>query len=563
MAGLSAAPAGSAVELRGPGNARMFAIIAELRWRLLLNSLRTIRGRLEALSRVFAAVTMTTLSVGGAVGLAIVSYIAVDNGHLYFFNLIFWGIFLFWQMYPVLGSAFSAPFEFGSLLRFPMSFSSFYFLNLTFGLLDPISLVCLLWLLGVSVGVGIANVSLLPWTILALFIFGAMNVLLSRTVYVWLERWLAKRRTREALGILFLFMMIGFQFIGPFISRWQRHGSPKFREYAYLFHIADFLPPGLAKLILTDASRGDQMFALLAVVALAAYALGIAALLGTRLHAQFIGENLNESLAPTVAGHQEKSYAAWDLRLLPTPVAAIFEKEVRYLLRSAPIIFTFVMPLFVLAMFRFVPMRGSSGSGSSILLRAPDWAFPVGAGYALLILANIVYNSFGADGPGLQFFLTAPVRLRDVLLAKNLAHSAVLVLAVSGVLITTIVLYRPPSLAVTFGTVAALLFALPLNLAAGNMMSIYSPKKYDFGAFNRQRTTGATAFVSMGVEALVVGIAAAVFFLSRYLQRVWLAGFIFLPLAAVSIVIYWFILNLAERRALERREILVAEICRT
>ena len=141
MAGLSAAPPGSASELRGLSNVRMFAIIAELRWHLLRNSLRTIRGRLEVISRGFATVTMTMLSIGGAIGLAIASYLTVDDRRFSSFALIFWGIFIFWQMYPVLGSAFSAPFEFGSLLRFPMRFSSFYILNLAFGLLDPVSLV--------------------------------------------------------------------------------------------------------------------------------------------------------------------------------------------------------------------------------------------------------------------------------------------------------------------------------------------------------------------------------------------------------------------------------------
>jgi ABC-2 type transport system permease protein len=544
-----------------PGNARLFAVVAELRWRLLLNSLRTIRGRLEALSRIFTGVTMTMISIGGAFGLGVASYFSVDGGRLFFFRLIFWGIFIFWQMYPVLGSAFSAPFEFGSLLRFPMRFSTFYVLNLAFGLLDPVSLVCILWLVGVLVGIGLANATLLTWAIPALLLFGAMNVLLSRTVYVWLEKWLAKRRTREALGILFLFLIIGFQFAGPLAGRWGKYSVPRFHEYAYLLHVADLLPPGLPNLALTDANRGDQALAALSLAALAAYAAGIAALLGTRLRAQFVGENLSESLAPVRITGQERAYTAWDLPLLPAPVAAIFEKEVRYLLRSAPIIFTFVMPLFVLAMFRFVPMHGRSGS--SILLRAPDWAFPVGAGYALLILANIVYNNFGADGAGLQFFFTAPVKLRDVLLAKNLAHSAVLASATLGVLITTIVLYRPPSLAVTFGTLAGLLFAMPLNLIAGNLMSIYSPKKYDFGAFNRQRATGTTAFVSMGVEAAVVAIAASVFFLARFLQHLWLAGIFFLPLAAISITVYWVVLNQTARRALGRREEMIAEICRT
>lgn len=562
MAGLSGPPATApSTELRGLSNLRMFAIIAELRWNLLRNSLRTIRGRLEAVSRAFATITMTMLSIGGAIGLSIASYLTVEDHRSSYLALIFWGIFIFWQMYPVLGSAFSTPFEFGNLMRFPMRFSSFYLINLAFGLLDPVSLVCILWLFGVFVGLVLADASLLPWAFLSLFSFGVVNVLLSRAVYVWLERWLAKRRTREALGLLFVFMMICFQFIGPLATRWQRENAVPLGRYASVFHVANYLPPGLAKMVLIDARRGDQMFSILSLAALAVYAIGIAALLGVRLHAQFIGENLSEALAPAPAGHQEKVRAAWDLSLLPAPVAAIFEKEMRYLFRSAPIIFTFVMPLFLLAMFRIVPSHGKHDS--SFLVNAPDWAFPIGAGYALLILANIVYNSFGADGPGLQFILTAPVRLRDVLLAKNLAHAAVFILVTSGVLIATIVLYRPPSLAVTFGTVMALLFALPLNLAAGNMMSIYSPKKYDFGAFNRQRSTGTTAFVSMGVEAVVVGIAAAVFFLTRFLERVWLAGIIFLPLAAVAFVVYWVVLNLAARRALARREILIAEICRT
>jgi len=195
-------------------------------------------------------------------------------------------------------------------------------------------------------------------------------------------------------------------------------------------------------------------------------------------------------------------------------------------------------------------------------VKAPDWAFPIGAAYAMLILTNIVYNCFGADGGGLQLYVTAPVRLRDVFLAKNLAHSAVLALAIAGVLVATIALYRPPSLAITFGTAVAIVFALPLNLAIGNLMSVYSPKKYDFSAFNRQRATGATALVSMGVEVVIVAIAIGIFFLARFLHRVWLAGFMFLPLAAISIFVYWLILKLAERRALERREILIAEICR-
>ncbi|MGC1684106.1 MAG: hypothetical protein WA734_00655, partial [Candidatus Acidiferrales bacterium] len=80
MAGLSAPPAPApSSEFRGLSNLRMFAIIAQLRWNLLRNSLRTIRGRLEAVSRAFATITMTMLSIGGAIGLSIASYLTVAD----------------------------------------------------------------------------------------------------------------------------------------------------------------------------------------------------------------------------------------------------------------------------------------------------------------------------------------------------------------------------------------------------------------------------------------------------------------------------------------------------
>ena len=560
MAGLSAAPVASVSSPRGPGIGHLLVIIARLRWSLFVNSMRTIRGRLEAVSRLFAAITMCTLAFGGAFAFGILSYLAIHKEKFIYLALLLWAVFAFWQLYPIIGSAFSAPFEFGNLLRFPISFPSYFVLNLAFGVLDPVSLVCLFWLVGMFVGIAVASPMLIPWAFVILALYGALNVFLSRAVYVWLERWLAQRRTREVLGVVFLFVMIGMQLVGPIATRWHKHPSPVVARLAALSMVADVLPPGLAKRAIADAGHAAPGYALLSIVALGVYSLGIAALLGTRLHAQFIGENVSETLAPVPVAEIGTVRAAWELPFLSAPIAAIFEKEIRYLVRSAPMIFTFVMPLFVLVIFRFAPQSGRGGA--SFLVKAPDWAFPIGAAYAMLILTNIVYNCFGADGGGLQLYVTAPVRLRDVFLAKNLAHSAVLALAIAGVLVATIALYRPPSLAITFGTAVAIVFALPLNLAIGNLMSVYSPKKYDFSAFNRQRATGATALVSMGVEVVIVAIAIGIFFLARFLHRVWLAGFMFLPLAAISIFVYWLILKLAERRALERREILIAEICR-
>jgi len=560
MAGLSPLPAEPSEQLRLPSNFDLFSAVADLRWRLLVNSLRTVRGRLELLSRFFVAFTAGMVAIGGAAFLAPVSYFAIQNRRPEYISLALWFIFTFWQLFPLMGSLASVPFEFGTLLRFPMSFSTFWWLAFAYGLVDPICVVSLFWLLAILAGVGIASLSLLPGAALILTVFALVNLFLQRALHLWLERWLARRKAREILGVVFLFFIIGMQFLGPLVARVQRRPQAAVNSLNVVSRIATVLPPGLAGFSMQEFDRGDSLQALAACAALGAYAAIFAALFNSRLHAQFVGENLSEAAAPVEIRAPGELRQSWNLRGLSGPVAAVFEKEVRYLLRSAPVIFMLVMPVVVLAIFRINPAR--SGARSALFATAADWAFPVGAAYALLMLSNMVYNAFGADGSGLQFFFIAPVPLRDVLLAKNMGHLAVMVVDTVLVLIASSLLFRPPRGDVVFVTLAALLFAFPLNLAAGNLMSVYSPKRYDLATFGRQRANTGTAIVAMIVQAFELGVCFLVIFACYRAGQVWFAGIIFVLLAAVAFAVYWAILNKSAQAALDRREVLVAEITR-
>ena len=106
-------------------------------------------------------------------------------------------------------------------------------------------------------------------------------------------------------------------------------------------------------------------------------------------------------------------------------MAAVFEKEIRYLLRSGPMLLTLIMPIFMLVVFRFGAMNSARHSGG-FLTRTPNLAFPVAAAYTLLMLTNLVYNNFGGDAGGIQFFYASPVSFRDIVLAKNLTHAGIL-----------------------------------------------------------------------------------------------------------------------------------------
>jgi hypothetical protein len=221
---------------------------------------------------------------------------------------------------------------------------------------------------------------------------------------------------------------------------------------------------------------------------------------------------------------------------------------------------TLIMPIFMLVIFRLGPL--SSLRHSSALSRTPDMAFPGAAAYSLLVLTNLVYNSFGGDGGGIQFFYASPVQFRQIILGKNLTHAAILILNAAFAWFAVSYLYGPPHLAVTVATIIGLFFAAPLNFTAGNLLSIYSPKKRDFATFGRQNVSQTTVLASFGMQIVIVGIGAAVFAIARLYHNQWVAPVLFVLLAAIAMPIYVMVLGRLDRIALQRREVLLAELCR-
>jgi len=95
MAGVSPLPAEVSDRPRGPSNYALFSAVTELRWRLLVNSLRTIRGRLELASRILAGFSVTMLALGGTAFLALVSYFSIVEHHPVYLAIALWGMFAF------------------------------------------------------------------------------------------------------------------------------------------------------------------------------------------------------------------------------------------------------------------------------------------------------------------------------------------------------------------------------------------------------------------------------------------------------------------------------------
>lgn len=537
------------------------AAIADLRWRIFVNSLRSTRGKLELISRVIVGLVFVIGGFGGALGMGGSAWYFVSRGKAEHLAILFWPVFVFWQVFPLMATAFTNNPDSSDLLRFPLTYRSYFLVRLAYGSFDPATALGSLWLFGILLGIGVASPALLPWTLLVLLLFAAFNLLLMQMVFAWVERWLAQRRTREIMGILFIVFMLSFQLIGPVMQHFGGHAHPEVRRFVeILVPIQGALPPGLAADAIAQVSHDQFMAGFSSLLLLGALALTMGYFLHLRLRAQFRGENLSEAGMRRDLENAQGQSLGWDLPGFSQAVAAVFEKEVRYLARSGPMLLTLVMPMLMLVIFRLGPMGSAPGAG--FFTRAPGMAFPGVAGYALLMLTNLVYNNFGGDSGGIQFFYASPIRFSQIVLAKNLSHASILLFDTALSWLAVTLLYGRPMLDVTIATLAGLLFAAPVNFTVGNVLSLYSPKKLDFSTFGRQRASQITVLVSLGVQIVVVGVGVSAFVIARYYANLWIATLVFLSLAVISFSIYGITLKHIDHIALERREALISELCR-
>src|SRR6202795_3221823 len=159
-----------------PQARQQLAAVAGVRWRIFVNSLRTFRGRLELASRVFTGLAFVTGGIGGAAGLGGAAWYLLLQGNSQWFGVLLWPVFLFWQLFPLMATAFTQNVESSNLLRFPLSYRSYFLIRLVYGSLDPATAVAGMWLLGIDIGIGVARPSVLPWATIVLLTFALVNI---------------------------------------------------------------------------------------------------------------------------------------------------------------------------------------------------------------------------------------------------------------------------------------------------------------------------------------------------------------------------------------------------
>ncbi|MGH9594276.1 MAG: hypothetical protein ACRD5L_14385, partial [Bryobacteraceae bacterium] len=344
--------------MRIPGLPEQVWLVMVLRWRMFRHGLRSVSAKLHMIGMIVTGLMWGLISVGVGVGIGVGSYFLMQRMQLQILGLILWGIFLFWQVFPILAAQFAPNFDSSSMLRFPLRFSSFFAINLGYGLADPTALTGVLWHLALLAGIGLARPELLPGAALVVFLSVAMNLLLGRMIFTWLERLLAQRRTREYMFVLFFVAVIALQFSGVVVQKW---GHPLGGFFQRTMGFWSALPPGRAGSAISAFALWYTSEALVSCAALLLYAAAFGALLAYRLHAEFLGENFGESAAPA----QRKATAPAKVRsaapaaasagifagVVCGPVAAVFLKEFRYLYRNTIMLLNLFLPLILIVFF--------------------------------------------------------------------------------------------------------------------------------------------------------------------------------------------------------------------
>lgn len=539
------------------GRQEQLRLVAWLRWRLFVNGLRTRRGKADLASKIILGVVLgaVVLGVGPLVGLG--SWYAIHKPQPYVLPGELWAIFIVWLMLPIFVSGFGAESNPGSLLRFPLRYSAFALLALAHGAFDPVGVAALYWLFAMLVGIAVASPGAALWAIPALAAFALFNLLVNRVIFAWLSHWLAKRRTREILGLVFLLLMFGFQLCGPLS---QRYGKTAMPVLLRLVAFGRFFPPGMAASMITTGHAGEVSQAALDLAGLAVSCLLFSWALSIRLRAEYRGENVSEARVEKAAAAPTAVRAGFSIAGLSPTVAALLEKDVKYLVRNTIMFFTLAVP-FILVVVMSLNKSSEHGSGPAFM-RSGSTVFPLSVGYVMLVLVGFAYNVFGYDGGGVSVLFAAPVRFRDVVVAKNLLHALMVSVEVMLIGVLDWVVVGPVSGLIVLLTLLAAAGFILVNLAIGDLMSLYFPRKLNFGQMRRQQTSGVSILVSLGTQVVLAGLAFGFYLLSHLTGNLSWCGIGFLVFDILALVLYRRVLDAVDGIALRRRDALVTELCR-
>ena len=544
----------------GPGLAEQIRAVAWLRWRILRNSLRNKSRRLDLMGLIFSGFFSLLFVIGVTLAFFFVTRYLFEKHLEPLFGLVFLALLVWWQSFPILLAGFAPQFPFRTLLRFPMNLSAFYLIGMAYGLADSAALAALVWMLAMLAATLVAQPAAASALFLVCALFTVLNITMERLLGAWVEKLLAKRKSREVFFTIFVLAMVSLQFLNPLMQKYGHALVPMLRSWVpYLW----LLPSSFAGDAVAQSAAHHWAMAFLKFAGLAMYVGIFTALLAMRYSQLYSGEELSEGVAPA-RKEERTALTAQDARdtvsFVPPQVLAVLRKELLYLKRNTFLFFGLVFPPMMLLFFS-VQFGGAHPTALKKGV-SPDLFFPGMMAYLVLILIAPSYNCFAYEGRGIQTYFIAPARFREILIAKNLMTVSILLCELA--LCVALVGWRVglPTTPVLFATMAAVVFSIAGQLTIANWASLSYPRKIEFGKMQGQRNSGMSVLILLGMQILFGGVGGAILFSRRWTGNPWLPAEIFAVLAAAAVGGYVSSLDSFTQLAEKKKEILIDALCR-
>jgi ABC-2 type transport system permease protein len=542
-----------------PGVIEQVKLVAGLRLQTMKNGLRRKSNRWDLIGMIWISIFSSMMVIGLGVAFFFGTMTFLRTNRAGWMGVLFWGLFLWWQIFPIFEAGFGVNFEFRTLLRFPMSQRAFYLLGLSYGFGDFAAIAGTCWIGAMLLATATTRPGLLPAMAGVGLIFILVNVTLERLLGSWIEKILARRRTRELFLAVFVMAMVSLNFLNPVLQHYGKNVVPRAME---LVRYAAWLPGSLAGQVIGGAAKSDFRGVIVGTAGLLCWLLALSGLLWQRFTTQYRGEELSEGAAPAAVRKKERRKEAGEElpELLPGSIAGVMMKEFRYMTRNGFAFLSLILPPVMVVYFSI--QFGGKGSMLKQHGLSPEIFFPAIMAYLILILVSPAYNSFAYEGKGIQTYFMAPVSFREVLLGKNLFLVSLVVFELTlafGLLIWRMGL---PSLPRFFATIGAAVFAVLGQLSIANWSSLSFPKKMEIGKMKGQRNSGIAVWTAFGVQILLGGICTVVLFAGQWTNSPWLPVIAFAGLTAAALGGYSASLRSMDALAEAKKELLIETLSR-
>jgi hypothetical protein len=174
--------------------------------------------------------------------------------------------------------------------------------------------------------------------------------------------------------------------------------------------------------------------------------------------------------------------------LLPPQLAAVVEKEMRYLVRNAQVRMMVLMPL-ILIVIRLVNTNRMSGSAeingrtffADFLYYGEGLMAAGGVLYVFLMLTGVSCNQFAFEEGGMRTLVLSPIRRSYILIGKNIALTIIALFFSTGLLIVNQLVFGDITPRAILFVAFPFVILVMLMSVIGNWLSIRFPKRMRFG----------------------------------------------------------------------------------